>query len=83
MGTRTWAAGARSRFWRTRSFALYEFHYLIMMGTAWLFTNVLALPAVPGFLAVLLLPTGISLLLYEVISRIPGLRALFALKRAA
>ena len=82
-GFRRWCggSGAASRFWRARSFAVYQFHYLAMMVTAWIVTEVRPLPAAAAFPAVLLLPVGVSLLFYEGISRIPGLRTLFALRR--
>ena len=82
-GLRRWGGGGGrlSEFCRARSFALFQFHYLPMMATAWVVTAVAPLPAPLAFPVVLLLPAAAALLLFEVLRRVPGVRALFALKK--
>jgi glucan biosynthesis protein C len=65
---------AFTRWMRPRSFAIFALHYPAMSVFAWLYATVLSLPA--GLVYVLLIVTMAVVLplLYEAISRIPGLR---------
>ncbi len=70
---------AFSRFWRRRSFALYQFHYLLLTAAVCAVTRLLHLPAAVNYLLSLALAAAGSLGLYELLSRVPGVRSLFAL----
>ena len=57
-----------------RSFGLYVFHYLPLSTTAYLLHKYTSVSAVPSYLLVAIAAFLGSLILYEVISRIPAIR---------
>lgn len=57
-----------------RSFGIYVFHYLPLSATAYLLHKYTSTPALPSYLLVAIAAFWGSLILYEVISRIPILR---------
>lgn len=57
-----------------RSFGLYVFHYLPLSATAYLLHKYTSVPALPSYLLVAIAAFLGSLILYEMISRIPVLR---------
>ena len=61
-------------FWHRRSFGLYVFHYLPLSATAWLLAGHTQLSAVVLYLSTAAAAYGGGLALYEIVSRIPGLR---------
>ena len=65
---------AFTRWMRPRSFSFFALHYPVLAVFAWLYATVLALPM--GLVYVLLMATTAVVLpvLYEIFSRIPGLR---------
>ena len=63
-----------SAFMSKRSFGLYVLHYLPLSASAYALRQYTALPALPSYLIVTLAAFGGSLVLYEMISRIPLLR---------
>ena len=63
-----------SKFIAGKSFGLYVFHYLTLSSTAYLLTKYTNLPAFVIYFLVTLAAFAGSLLLYEVISRIPIIR---------
>lgn len=64
-----------------RGFAVYQFHYLALSLAVWAVTGWLDLPAALEYLLSLSITLAVCLGLYEALSRIPGVNALFALKR--
>lgn len=64
-----------------RGFALYQFHYLVLTVCTWGVTSWLNLPAGWNYLLCLGLTLAICLGLYELVSRVPVLGDLFALRR--
>lgn len=61
-------------FWHGRSFGLYVFHYLPLSATAWLLAEHTQLPAWALYLLTVIVAYGGGLAMYEIVSRIPGLR---------
>lgn len=73
--------GIVQRFWVRRSFAVYQFHYLLLTAAVWAVTRRPVLPVLGQYLLSLALALAGCLALYELFSRVPGVRALFALRR--
>lgn len=63
-----------TEFMSKRSFGLYVFHYLPLSATAYILHKYTSVPALPSYLLIALAAFLGSLVLYEVISRIPFLR---------
>ncbi len=61
-------------YMRTRSWGIYIFHYIALSGMALLLRRHTSLSEVPCYLITALAGFGGSLILYEIISRIPFLR---------
>ena len=70
-----------TRYISARGFALYQFHYLVLTVCTWGVTSWLNLPAGWNYLLCLGLTLAICLGLYELVSRVPVLGDLFALRR--
>ena len=68
-----------TRFMVRRSFALYQFHYLALSLAVYGVTRYLDVPVWAGYALSLVLTLAVCLGLYEVLSRVPVVRSLFAL----
>lgn len=68
-----------SAYFARRGFAVYQFHYLVLTGAVWLTTRKLNMPVPAEYLLSLLGTLAVCLGLYEALSRVPGVRTLFAL----
>ena len=66
--------GRVSRFMIRRSWGIYVFHYLAMSAAAYLLRKYTALSEIPCYLITAIATFGGSLLLYEILSRIPVIR---------
>ena len=65
---------AFTKFMNKKAWGLYLFHYLPLAACAWYLHIYAALPAVATYLCVGVVAFAGAFLLYEIISRIPGLR---------
>ena len=63
------------------SFAIYLFHYLPMIVTAYLLTKYIKLPVALYYPAVLVLSSAAAFVIIEVFSRLPVVRTLFGLEK--
>ncbi len=61
-------------YMRKRSYGIYVFHYLTLSAAALLLDNIIGFPMVAKYLIVLVAAFVGGICLYEVISRIPGIR---------
>ncbi len=69
-----------SAYLRPRGFALYLFHYLPMLATAYVAATRLRLPLPLNYLLAFFIPLACCLLLYELLSRTPIIGTLFGLR---
>ena len=65
-----------TEYLQKRSFALYVFHYPLLVTAAYLITTYAELPMAAVYLILLPLTFAVSILFYEIISKIPVIRYL-------
>lgn len=70
-----------TRYMKQRSFGIYLFHYVPMVYLAYFITTYWRLPILLTYVVVFVLSLAMSILLYELVVRIPLLNRLFGLKK--
>lgn len=70
-----------TRYMNKRAFGIYLFHYVPMVYSAYYITTLFALPYILNYILVFVISVLASIILYEIISRIPVLNILFGLRK--
>ena len=65
----------------SRSFLIYIFHYLPMNIIAYCIITYLKLPIILNYVLVLILSFGVTIIICEVVYKIPGVRFLFGIRK--
>lgn len=70
-----------TRYMRQRSFGLYLFHYVPMVYIAYYLTTNFKLPDIVNYIVVLILSFAASIILFEILVRIPVVNLILGLKK--